>query len=107
MTNLLVIKTISYLLCLYSLLPIQSQTHNIVIDQQITWKRQNAGMQLTFDVSKNLTTPCNLQIAFQRVALTRIYLTELFKICFCFVLGLREWMWGMELDFGDVGTQCI
>lgn len=77
MTNLLVIKTISYnyLLYLYSLLPIQSQTHNIVIDQQVTWKRQNAGMQLTFDVSKNLTTPCNLQIAFQLVALTRIYLT--------------------------------
>lgn len=75
MTNLLVIKTISYLLYLYSLLPIQSQTHNIVIDQQVIWKRQNAGMQLTFDVSKNLTAPCNLQIAFQLVALTRIYLT--------------------------------
>lgn len=93
MTNLLVIKTISYLLCLYSLLPIQSQTHNIVIDQQVIWKRQNAGMQLTFDVSKNLTTPCNLQIAFQLVALTRIYLT-----CLRFVFVLS---WGCRMGVGD------
>lgn len=87
MTNLLVIKTISYLLCLYSLLPIQSQTPNIVIDQQVTWKRQNAGMQLTFDVSKNLTTPCNLQIAFQLVAL-----------CLRFVFVLS---WGCRVGVGD------
>lgn len=75
MTNLLVIKTISYLLCLYSLLPIQSQTHNIEHYRSASYMEETECRKL--------------------------------KICFCFVLGLRGWVWGMELDFGDVGTECI